>query len=196
MSEDKKESELSAQELAALAENEANAATARLKAAREAADAAAEEQYQATAKDLKIEKAAESYTDKRSGDVIFRRELGEPEFWLDSKDRVPSRPVLTSDEENEISRKVEIPTDQTPAYNPEHILSKEFGGTSNYEIGLTRIKEEAEQRTAIEADRPGGGVDSLRRAGLVLGEQLQRGVLPGAGHLRHVVCRHGCAESR
>lgn len=140
------EDRLSAHDLAAIAEAEAKASAARLKAAKEALDEAAEEQYQATAKDLKVEKSGDPYTDKRSGDVIFRRELGEPEFWLDKKNRVPARPVLTDDQMREISRSVEIPTDQTPEYNPKHILSKEYGGTSNYEVGIERIKQEAEQR--------------------------------------------------
>lgn len=144
--EDKSEGDLSASELAAIAEAEAKATTARLEAAKAAADAAMEEQYQATAKELKVEKVADAFTDKRSGDVIFRRELGEPEFWLDRKDRGPSRPVLTEDQEKEISRKVEIPTDQLPKYEPQYILSKEYGGTSNYEVGLGPVKEEAEQK--------------------------------------------------
>ena len=143
---DKSKGELSAQELAAIAEAEAKATSARLEAAKAAADKAMEEQYQATAKELKIEKVADAFTDKRSGDVIFRRELGEPEFWLDRKDRGPSRPVLSEEQEKEISRKVEIPTDQIPEYKPEHILSKEFGGVSNYESGLNVVKEEAEQK--------------------------------------------------
>ena len=159
--EDKPEGELSAHELAAIAEAEAKAASARLEAAKAAADKAMEEQYQATAKELKIEKVAEAFTDKRSGDVIFRRELGEPEFWLDRKNRGPSRPVLSEEQEKEISRKVEIPTDQIPEYKPENILSKEFGGVSNYESGLNVIKEEAEQK--LENLKSSGASDELIR---------------------------------
>ena len=161
--EDKSEGDLSASELAAIAEAEAKATTARLEAAKAAADAAMEEQYQATAKELKVEKVADAFTDKRSGDVIFRRELGEPEFWLDRKDRGPSRPVLTEDQEKEISRKVEIPTDQLPKYEPQYILSKEYGGTSNYEVGLGPVKEEAEQKLEY-LKNSGASEDLIRKA--------------------------------
>lgn len=137
---------LSARELAAVAEAEAKAATARSKAAKEVAEKKIEDEYEKIKKELKIEKAPDEYTDKRSGDIIFRRELGEPEFWLDKKDRVPPRPVLSDDEEKEISRKVEIPQDNIPKYEPQFILSKEYGGASNYEMGITNIKEEAQQR--------------------------------------------------
>ena len=92
---------ISAREMAAVAEAEAKAASQRLKAAKEAADKKIEDEYEKIKKELKIEKAPDEYTDKRSGDIIFRRELGEPEFWLDRKDRVPPRPVLTDDEEKQ-----------------------------------------------------------------------------------------------
>ena len=137
---------ISARDLAAVAEAEAKAASERLKAAKEVADKKIEDEYEKIKKELKIEKAPDEYTDKRSGDVIFRRELEEPEFWLDRKDRVPPRPVLTDDEEKEISKKVEIPQDNIPKYDPQFVLSKEFGGTSNYEIGVSGMKEEAQQR--------------------------------------------------
>ncbi len=156
------EARVSAQEMAAVAEAEASAAAARMEAARAAADAAMEEQYQNTAKNLTIDESAEAFTDKRSGDVIFRRELGEPEFWLDKKDRVPPRPVLTEDQEREISQRVEIPADQTPKYEPRHILSKEFGGASNYEVGLDSVRRDAERR--LERLRDGGAGQDLIRA--------------------------------
>ena len=37
---------------------------------------------------------------------MFRREMGEPEFWLNKQDRGPARPILSKDDEEEISRKV------------------------------------------------------------------------------------------
>ena len=54
--------------------------------------------------------------------------------------------VRTQSEEQEISRQVQIPKDQTPQYNPEHVLSPEFGGTTNYETGITDLIEEAKQK--------------------------------------------------
>lgn len=156
------ESDMSAQELAQ-AEAKAKAASEQLKAAKAAVDAAMEEQYQKTAKELKVEKPQDIFTDKRSGDVIFRRELGEPEFWLDKKDRVPPRPVLTEDQQREISRQVEIPTNQIPKYVPKRILSKEFGGVSNYEVGLDSIRDEAEQKLERLA-RSGASSQMIRKA--------------------------------
>src|SRR3990167_7235026 len=67
------------------------------------------------------------FTNQRKGEEIFRREMGEPEFFLAKKDRFP-RPILSSDEQDELTRKVEIPTDNTPKYIPQHVLSPEFGG--------------------------------------------------------------------
>ena len=137
---------ISSVELVEIAESKAKAAAERLQAVTDAAYAAIDGHYQETAKSIKSSKAKDPFTDKRSDDVIFKRWLEEPEFWLDKNDRAPPRPVLTEDEEREISRRVEIPTDQTPRYAPKHILSKEYGGTSNYEIGIDTIREEAEKR--------------------------------------------------
>jgi len=86
------------------------------------------------------------FTDKRGSEHIFRREVGEPEFWLTKGGRSPKFIILSQDEELEISRKVEVPTDQIPVYKPEHILSPEYGGTSNYELAIKNQKEELQQR--------------------------------------------------
>lgn len=89
--------------------------------------------------------SADSFTNKRGSEVIFRREMGEPEFFLHKNQLVPPRPVLSPDEEQEISRKVQVPTDQTPKYEPEHMLSPEFSGLSNYERGVENHKQELEE---------------------------------------------------
>ncbi|ABK78274.1 hypothetical protein CENSYa_1656 [Cenarchaeum symbiosum A] len=153
----------SAREAAEIAEKEAKAAAARMEAAREAADAEIESEYQGIAKGLKVDKESETFTDKRSGETIFNRVLGEPEFWLDKGDRVPTVPVLSDEQKAEISRRVEVPTDQTPRYEPKHVLSKEFAGTSNYEMGLGEVREEAEQKLQRLSDSGAGG-DAIRRA--------------------------------
>jgi len=70
--------------------------------------------------------------------------MGEPEFFLDKKDRFP-RPILSVDEQESLTRKAEIPQDQTPKYIPEHILSPEFAGVSNYERGVDSFLEETKQ---------------------------------------------------
>jgi len=107
------------------------------------AEAAAEEEYKAIAAEVKADAAkAPDYTFKRKGEEIFRREMGEPEFWLDKEDRFP-RPILTADQQESLTRKAEMPEDQTPAYVPQHVLSPEFAGLSNYERGVDEFLEVA-----------------------------------------------------
>ena len=169
MSEEKKESEVEAKlvedstskktsteeenktaEAAAKAAEEAEAAVekaiAKAAAAKAEAEAAAEAEYKAIADEVKAATTkGPDYTFKRSGEEIFRREMGEPEFFLDKKDRFP-RPILSADEQESLTRKAEIPQDQTPSYVPEHVLSPEYGGVSNYEIGVDSFLEESKQR--------------------------------------------------
>ncbi|KAF6246851.1 hypothetical protein C6990_07035 [Nitrosopumilus sp. b3] len=134
-------------EAAAKAAEEAEAAVkdalAKAEAAKAEAEAAAEEEYKAIAAEVKADAAKkDDFTFKRQGEEIFRREMGEPEFFLDKKDRFP-RPILSQDEQESLTRQAEIPQDQTPAYVPEHVLSPEFGGVSNYERGVDSFLEEA-----------------------------------------------------
>ena len=154
---------LTAQERATLAEAEATAAAARLETARAAAEDAAEEEYKAAAK-VASPVAGESFTNKRGQEQIFRREMGEPEFWLNKQDRGPARPILSKDEEEEISRKVEIPANQTPQYTPEHVLSPEFGGTSNYERGIIDFKKELKEKLDQLKSNPESRKDQLVQA--------------------------------
>jgi len=92
-------------------------------------------------------KPAESFSDKYRQDRIFRREMGEPEFWIGKKGLVTLRPMRTKEEEQEISRKVLIPIIQSTPYSPEYILSPEFKGTSSYELGIDSLKQEWEEKT-------------------------------------------------
>ena len=91
-------------------------------------------------------KPTESYSDRYRQDRIFRREMEEPEFWLGKKGLVPSVPLLSQDEEKDISSQVQIPADQTPQYKPEYILSPEFRGLSNYERTVNDLKQELEKK--------------------------------------------------
>jgi len=121
-------------------------ALAKAEAAKAAAEAAAEEEYKAIAAEVKSDTAKKSdYTFKRQGEEIFRREMGEPEFFLDKKDRFP-RPILTTEEQESLTRQAEIPQDHTPRYVPDHVLSPEFGGVSNYERGVDSFLEETRQK--------------------------------------------------
>ena len=123
------------------AEIAAKEAIAKAADAKEKAEAAAEIEYKAITAEVKAEtEKTTDYTFKRKGEEIFRREMGEPEFFLDKKDRFP-RPILTADEQASLTAKAELPKDQTPEYIPEHVLSPEFEGKSNYERGVDEFLE-------------------------------------------------------
>ncbi|MEE9242418.1 MAG: hypothetical protein V3U12_04620 [Nitrosopumilaceae archaeon] len=139
-------SALTAADTAAKAEAEARAALERSKAAKKAVEDAAEEEYKAAAAEVVIADAGRGLTNKRGAERIFRREMGEPEFWQEKNERAPLTPVLSQTEEEQISRQVQIPLDQTPEYNPQHILSPEFAGVSSYEREIKNQREEVEQR--------------------------------------------------
>jgi colicin import membrane protein len=120
-------------------------AIAKVADAKEKAEAAAEAEYKAIADEVKEDVVkGPTHTFKRQGEEIFRREMGEPEFWLDKKDRFP-RPILSAEEQESITRKAEAFQDVTPIYIPEHVLSPEFAGVSNYERGVDEFLEEAKQ---------------------------------------------------
>ena len=130
------------------AEAAALKAIAKAKAAKAEAEAAAEIEYKAIAAEVKSETAKKvDFTFKRKGEEIFRREMGEPEFWLDKKDRFP-RPILTPDQQESITQIAETPHDQTPEYNPQHVLSPEYGGVSNYERGVDSFLDELKIKLA------------------------------------------------
>jgi len=130
-----------ASEAAAKAEVAYEAAKSQLKTARAASEAAWKAGYEAAKAQVgEIDQAGKLFTNKRKQERIFRREMGEPEFFL--MDKGPVRPILTGDEIEEISKKAQIPKDQTPKYNPEHILSPEFSGSTNYESGIQDLVDE------------------------------------------------------
>ena len=132
----------------------AREALAKAEAAKAEAEAAAEEEYKAIAAEVKAESAKKpTFTFKRQGEEIFRREMGEPEFFLHKKDRFP-RPILSAEEQESLTRKAEIPKDQTPAYIPENILSPEYEGLSNYERGVGDFLEETQQKLESLKNNP------------------------------------------
>ena len=128
------------------AENAVKEAIAKAEAAKAEAETAAEEEYKVIAAEVKADAAKKpNHTFKRQGEEIFRREMGEPEFFLDKRDRFP-RPILSPEQQESLTRKAEIPHDQTPAYVPEHVLSPEFKGVSNYERGVDSFLEELKRK--------------------------------------------------
>jgi len=157
-------SDITALELAAIAEAEAVTATERSKAAKEAAEKALEEEYKAAEKEAVISKVSDSFTNKRFQDQIFRREMGEPEFFLQKHELAPPRPILTPEEQEEISIRVEIPTDQTPKYEPQHMLSPEFHGASSYESGINSFRDELEEKLAKLQNDPDASQTQIYQA--------------------------------
>ena len=121
-------------------------AIAKAEAAKAEAESAAEAEYKAITNEVKADAAKKSeYSYKRQGEEIFRREMGEPEFFLDKKDRFP-RPILTPEQQASLTKTAETPKDQTPAYVPENVLSPEFKGMSNYERGVDDFLDESKER--------------------------------------------------
>jgi colicin import membrane protein len=117
-------------------------AKTKVKAARATSEAIWKAEYEAAKAEAGEIRQTGQFSNKRKQERIFRREMGEPEFFLMDRD-IPLTAILTGDEIEEISRKVQTPKDQTPQYNPQNILSPEFGGTTNYETGITDMIEEA-----------------------------------------------------
>lgn len=155
---------LTKEDVAALAEARAERAAKEAADAKAAAEANAEKEYAEAAKSASAAAAAEKYTYKRAGEQIFRREMGEPEFWLTKDALVPPRPVLSQEEADEITRRVEVPADQTPKYEPEHVLSPEFGGVSNYERGIGDVRGRlVAELEALRSD-PGSSERAISRA--------------------------------
>ena len=65
----------------------------------------------------------------------------------------PKPKTYTPEEIAAISARVEQYADSTPPYNPQHVLSPEYGGTSNYEEGIRQVRRETQERLeALEAD--------------------------------------------
>jgi len=166
MSEDKKESEVketpkkddgqksikasktaeAAAKAAAKAEADAEAAVAKAKELKEAAAKAAEEEFKAIAEEVKTEAPkGPDFSNKRKTEIIFRREMGEPEFFLDKEDRFP-KPILSEAEKDDITRKALNYEDTTPTYDPQNILDERYGGTSNYETGITVLGDELQAK--------------------------------------------------
>ena len=136
---------VAATESVAQAEAAYEAAKAKVKAARKTSEAAWKAEYEAAKAEAGEKREAGQFSNKRKQDRIFRREMGEPEFFLMDRD-TPLTPILTGDEIEELAMKVQTPKDQTPRYDPKNILSPEFAGGSSYETGLTDLIEEAKQK--------------------------------------------------
>ena len=124
----------------------AEKAIAKAKKLREAAAKAAEDEFKAIAEEVKADAPkGPDFSNKRKTEIIFRREMGEPEFFLDKEDRFP-KPILSEDEKDDITRKALNYEDTTPTYDPQNILDERYGGTSNYETGITVLGDELQAK--------------------------------------------------
>ncbi len=156
-----------ASEAAAKAEAAYEAAKSKLKAARAASEAAWKAGYEAAKAQIgEIDQAGKLFTNKRKQERIFRREMGEPEFFL--MDKGPVKPILTGDEIEKISKKAQIPKDQTPKYNPEHILSPEFSGGTNYESGIQDLVDETKLKLERLLNDPEANPQEIKLTKLAL----------------------------
>ena len=135
---------VAASEAVAATEAAYEAAREKAKAARATSEAVWKAEYEAAKAEAGEARPTGQFSDRHEQDRIFRREMGEPEFFL--MDTGPVKSILTGNEIEEIARKVQTPKDQTPQYNPKNVLSPEFGGTTNYETGITDLIEEAKQK--------------------------------------------------
>ena len=148
---------------AAEAEAAAEAAIAKAKELKEAAAKASEDEFKAIAEEIKSEAPkAPDVTNKRKTEIIFRREMGEPEFFLDKTDRFP-KPILSEDEKDDITRKALNYEDTTPEYNPQNILDERFGGTSNYETGITVLGDELQEKLERLRNDPDALSDEIEK---------------------------------
>ena len=128
------------------AEEAAEKAIAKAQKLKEVAAKAAEDEFKAIAEEVKSEVSKiPEYSYKRKNEQIFRRAMGEPEFFLDKYDRFP-KPILSEDEKDVITRKALNYEDTTPNYDPQNILDERYGGTSNYETGITVLGDELQAK--------------------------------------------------
>lgn len=83
------------------------------------------------------------------------------------KSEEPEKPKpkeYTPEEIEEISKRVETFTNQTPQYNPKHVLSPEYSGTSNYEQGIIIVRKETEEKLARLRNDPDASEQQIRQA--------------------------------
>ncbi len=161
---DVSEESLTSAEAVAVAEAAYAKSQSKLEEVRKASEAAWAAEYEKAKASVVKTEAGETFTDKRSRERIFRREMGEPEFFYNQQLVAPPRPVLTQSEGEEISRNVLIPTDQTPKYDPQNTLSPEYGGTSNYETGIRSLVDEKREKLEQLRNNPAVHLDDIERA--------------------------------
>ena len=84
----------------------------------------------------------------------------------EQKEEEPEKPKpkeYTPEEIEEISKRVETYSNQTPEYKPKHVLSPEYQGTSNYEQGINIVREELEEKLSRLKQNPNENEREIRR---------------------------------
>ena len=76
----------------------------------------------------------------------------------------PKPKEYTPEEIEEIAKRVETYSDQTPPYKPTHMLSPDFEGTSNYEVGIKLVRDETEQKLQKLQGREDEYPEQIRQA--------------------------------
>lgn len=82
---------------------------------------------------------------------------------IEKQEQKPTPKEYTPEEIEEISKKVETPVDNTPKYVPQYLLSPEYEGTSNYEVGIKTIKQETERKLARLKQSPQANPDEIKK---------------------------------
>ena len=111
---------VTASEAAAKAEVAYETAMKKVKAARATSEAAWKKEYEAIKAEVVETKETGQFSNKRKQDRIFRREMGEPEFFLMDTGLV--KPILTGDEIEEIARK----STDTKRSKPQNTIQKMY----------------------------------------------------------------------
>ena len=75
----------------------------------------------------------------------------------------PKPREYTAEEIAEIAHRVEQYSDHTPTYSPQRMLSPEFQGTSNYEGGIRKVRQETVARLTELQSQPDSDTALMRR---------------------------------
>ena len=86
----------------------------------------------------------------------------EPPVKADDQEVKPK--TYTPEEIAEISARVEQYEDNTPEYDPQHILSPEYRGTSSYEEGIRLVREETQEKLKVLQADPQASRQQLNQA--------------------------------
>ena len=160
---------VAASEAVAQAESAYEAAKVKVKAARETSEAAWKAEYEAAKAEAGGKRESGQFSNKRKQDRIFRREMGEPEFFLMDRD-IPLTPILTGDQIEEIANDLRIRLTWDTLYGmvDDAILEyldksdKHYGETMN-EAWLIEMEKNKKQFEMVDLVAPSWTIQVPRR---------------------------------